>query len=148
MLVAMMADMRIAAEDSQFGIPAAKLGVAYSVDGLRHLVSLVGPSQARLMMFSGMRLSSTEASRIGLADRIIPTDQLWPFTLDLARTIADNAPLSIAVSKIGIAELMRDPADRDMDRVAKASEICMNSDDFKEGRQAFAEKRRPKFRGR
>ena len=61
MQVAMLADIRIAAEDSQFGIPAARLGIAYGYDGLRHLVSLVGPSWARLLMYTGMRIDSAEA---------------------------------------------------------------------------------------
>jgi enoyl-CoA hydratase len=67
--VAMAADIRIAAEGSQFGIPAAKLGIAYGFDGLKHLVSLVGPSWARLLMFTGMRIDASEALRIGLVDR-------------------------------------------------------------------------------
>ena len=58
MQVAMLADIRIAAENSQFGIPAAKLGIAYGYDGLKHLVSLVGPSWARLLMYTGMRIDS------------------------------------------------------------------------------------------
>src|ERR1700743_1255117 len=66
MPVAMLADIRIAAEDRQFGIPAAKLGIAYGYDGLRNLVSLVGPSWARLLMYTGMRIDSQGALRIGL----------------------------------------------------------------------------------
>jgi len=54
----MLADIRIASENSQFGIPAAKLGIAYANDGLKHLVSLVGPSWARLIMYTGMRIDS------------------------------------------------------------------------------------------
>src|SRR5215468_4539290 len=68
MQVAMLTDIRIAAQDSRFGIPAAKLGIAYGYDGLRHLVSLVGPSRARLMMYTGMQIESAEALRIGLVD--------------------------------------------------------------------------------
>src|ERR1700761_3542997 len=87
MQVAMLTDIRIAAEDSQFGIPAAKLGVAYGYDGLRNLVSLVGPSWARLIMYTGMRIDSKEALRIGLVDRVIPTNELWDATMEIARTI-------------------------------------------------------------
>ena len=72
MQVAMLADIRIAADNSQFGIPAAKLGIAYGYDGLKHLVSLVGPSWARLIMYTGMRIDSAEAVRIGLVDRVLP----------------------------------------------------------------------------
>src|SRR6202051_42783 len=72
MQVAMSADIRIASENSQFGIPAAKLGIAYGYDGLKNLVSLVGPSWARLLMYTGMRIDAAEALRIGLVDRVLP----------------------------------------------------------------------------
>src|SRR5712664_4109481 len=94
MQVAMLADIRIASENSQFGIPAAKLGIAYGYDGLRHLVSLVGPSWARLLMYTGMRIDSSEALRIGLVERVIPDDQLWGETMGIAQTISENAPLA------------------------------------------------------
>ena len=107
MLVAMLCDIRIAAEDSQFGIPAAKLGIAYGYDGLRHLVSLVGPSRARLIMYTGMRMDAAEAARIGLVDRILPGAELWDATMDIACAIAGNAPLSIQASRITIAQILK-----------------------------------------
>lgn len=148
MQVAMLADIRIAAEDSQFGIPAARLGIAYGYDGLRHLVSLVGPSWARLIMYTGMRIDSREALRIGLVDRVIPTDQLLGTTMELATTISTNAPLAIKAAKITIAQVLKDPADRDMNAIKQIGIDCMNSEDFREGRQAFMEKRKPQFKGR
>ena len=148
MQVAMLADIRIAAEDSQFGIPAARLGIAYGYDGLRHLVSLVGPSWARLIMYTGMRIDSKEALRIGLVDRVIPTDQLQGTTMELATTISTNAPLAIKAAKITIAQVLKDPADRDMNAIKQIGIDCMNSEDFREGRQAFMEKRKPQFKGR
>jgi enoyl-CoA hydratase/carnithine racemase len=148
MQVAMLADIRIAAEDSQFGIPAARLGIAYGYDGLRHLVSLVGPSWARLLMYTGMRIDSAEAVRIGLVDRVIPNAELWNATLDIARTIAGNAPLSIQAARITIAQILKDPGDRDMNAIKEIATACMNSEDFREGRRAFMEKRKPQFRGR
>src|ERR671937_1958220 len=72
MQIAMLTDIRIASDNSRFGIPAAKLGIAYGYDGLRHLVSLVGPSWARLLMYTGMRIDSAEALRIGLVERVFP----------------------------------------------------------------------------
>jgi enoyl-CoA hydratase len=148
MQVAMLADIRIAADDSQFGIPAAKLGIAYGYDGLRNLVSLVGPSWARLLMYTGMRIDSKEALRIGLVDRVIPTDELLGETMELATTIATNAPLAVKAAKITIAQVLKDPADRDMDAIKQIGTDCMNSEDFREGRQAFMEKRKPQFKGR
>src|SRR5205807_7497383 len=88
MQVAMLADIRIAAEHSQFGIPAAKLGIAYGYDGLKHLVSLVGPSWSRLLMYTGMRIDAAEALRIGLVDRVVPDAELWNATTEIAHTIS------------------------------------------------------------
>jgi enoyl-CoA hydratase len=148
MQVAMMADIRFAAENSQFGIPAAKLGIAYGYDGLKNLVSLVGPSWARLLMYTGMRIGSAEAVRIGLVDRVLPDAELWSATLDTSRTISGNAPLAIQAAKITIAQVLKDPDKRDMDAIKAIGTACMDSEDFREGRRAFMEKRKPRFRGR
>ena len=148
MQVAMLADIRIAAEDSQFGIPAAKLGIAYGYDGLKHLVSLVGPSWARLLMYTGMRIDASEAVRIGLVDRVVPDAQLWSAANEIARTISGNAPLAIQAAKITIAQVLKDPDKRDMNAIRQIGIACMDSEDFREGRRAFMEKRKPQFKGR
>jgi enoyl-CoA hydratase len=148
MQVAMLADIRIASENSQFGIPAAKLGIAYGYDGLKHLVSLVGPSWARLLMYTGMRIDSAEAARIGLVDRVVPDTELWSATSEIARTISGNAPLAIKAAKITIAQILKDPDKRDMDAIKAIGTACMDSEDFREGRRAFMEKRKPQFKGR
>jgi len=148
MQVAMSADIRIASDNSQFGIPAAKLGIAYGYDGLKHLVSLVGPSWARLIMYTGMRIDSAEALRIGLVDRVVPDAELWNATSEIARTISGNAPLAIKAAKITIAQVLKDPDKRDMDAIKAIGSACMDSEDFREGRQAFMAKRKPQFKGK
>jgi len=148
MQVAMAADIRIASDNSQFGIPAAKLGIAYGYDGLRHLVSLVGPSWARLIMYTGMKIDSAEALRIGLVDRVSPDADLWDATMEIARTISGNAPLAIKAAKITVAQVLKDPDKRDMNAIKQVGTDCMDSQDFREGRQAFMEKRKPKFTGK
>src|SRR6516165_525321 len=148
MQVAMLADIRLASDNSRFGIPAARLGIAYGYDGLRNLVSLVGPSWARLIMYTGMRIDAAEALRIGLVDRVLPDAELWDATMEIARTISGNAPLAIKAAKITIAQVLKDPAQRDMDAIKQIGIACMDSEDFREGRRAFMEKRKPKFTGR
>ena len=148
MQVAMAADIRIASEHSQFVIPAAKLGIAYGYDGLKHLVSLVGPSWARLIMYTGMKVDSAEALRIGLVDRVVPDTELWDATMEIARTISNNAPLAIQAAKITIAQVLKDPDKRDMDAIKQVGIACMDSEDFREGRRAFMDKRKPEFKGR
>lgn len=148
MQVAMLTDIRLASHSSQFGIPAARLGIAYGYDGLNHLVSLVGPSWARLLMYTGMRIDAAEALRIGLVERLFPQGELWGETMTIAGTIAQNAPLAIKAAKITIAEVLKDESRRDMEAIKTIGNACMDSEDFREGRQAFMEKRQPQFRGR
>lgn len=147
LLVAMLADIRVASDTSRFGIPAAKLGVAYGYHGLERLVTLVGPSRASLLMFTGMQIGAAEASKIGLVDQIVGASDLWRHTMQLAQTIADNAPLAVTAAKVTIAQILKDAACRDIEAVKAVEMQCANSDDFREGRRAFMEKRRPVFHG-
>ena len=146
--IAMAADLGIASEDSAFGIPAAKLGIAYGFEAVRKLNSLVGQANARMMLFSGERIDAAEAQRIGLVNRVVPADGLDAAVDKLARTIAGNAPLSVRGMKLIVNHTQRDPADRDMDAVHAAVATCFDSADYTEGRTAFMEKRRAAFQGR
>ncbi|MBV8754277.1 MAG: enoyl-CoA hydratase/isomerase family protein [Hyphomicrobiales bacterium] len=146
--IAMQADLRIASANSQFGIPAARLGIAYTFDGLRTLVELVGPAHARMILYTGTRIGADEAARIGLINKVVPEESLTDSVLELARTIAGNAPLSVAANKLCIDNILKDPADRDLDAVARAGRTCLDSADYREGRTAFMEKRQPRFQGR
>src|SRR5258708_519872 len=144
----MVTESGVRAGDILVVVPAAKLGIAYGYDGLKRLVSLVGPSWARLVMYTGMRIDSSEAVRIGLVDRVVPDAELWDATMEIARTISGNAPLAIKAAKITIAQVLKDADDRDMNAVKQIGLECMDSEDFREGRRAFMEKRKPEFRGR
>ena len=146
--IAMQADLRVAAEGSQFGIPAARLGIAYGFDGLTKLVQLVGPAHARMILYTAERIDAREAERIGLINKAVPEAELDQAVLGIARRIAENAPLSIRASKVTISEVMKDPGDRDLESVARATAACFDSADYREGRTAFLEKRRPRFQGR
>ena len=135
--IAMQADIRIAAVDSEFGIPAARLGIAYGFDMTRKLVDLVGPAHARMLLYTGKRIDAVEAQRIGLINRMTSDEELSEVVLDLARTIADNAPLSIAAAKLTVASTLQDSAERDTDAVQRAVAACFDSADYREGRTAF-----------
>jgi enoyl-CoA hydratase/carnithine racemase len=146
--IAMQTDIRIASSDSQFGIPAARLGIAYGFEGLRKLVQLVGPANARMIMYSAERIDADEALRIGLINRVVPPESLSENVFKLADTIASNAPLSVAASKIAIDQILLDPADRNLQRLADVTAAAFDSEDYREGRAAFMEKRKPQFKGR
>jgi enoyl-CoA hydratase/carnithine racemase len=147
LLTALQADIRIASEDSQFGVPAAKLGLGYGYGGVEALAQVVGSSWAAEILFSARRLSAAEALAIGLVNRVVPVERLESEVTELARAICENAPLTVAACKAALRELRREPAKRDLARVAKQVEACFRSQDYKEGQRAFAEKRRPKFSG-
>jgi enoyl-CoA hydratase/carnithine racemase len=145
--IAMQADLRIASADSQFGIPAAKLSIAYAPDSVKRLIDLVGPAHARMILYTARRIEAAEAERIGLINKMVGEEELNDEVLDIARTIADNAPLSVAASKLTINEMLKDETQRDMLAIKRMSEICFNSADYKEGRTAFMEKRAPRWVG-
>jgi enoyl-CoA hydratase len=148
MLTALQADIRIASDDSQFAIPAGRLGLGYGLSGVEPLVQLVGPAWTSEILFSARRLDAAEALHIGLVNRVVTPDALDSTVMELARAIRDNAPLTIAAAKVAIAQTLRDGHDRDKDRLAEMVERCFTSDDYREGQTAFAEKRRPRFGGR
>ncbi len=146
--IAMSADLRIAGRDSEFGIPAARLGIAYGFDMTRLLVRLVGPAHARMLLYTGARIDAAEAERIGLINRAVRDEDLSDTVADLARTIADNAPLSVAAAKLIVSETQKAEGERDTAAVERAVAACFDSADYREGRRAFMEKRTPHFVGR
>ena len=148
MAIALAADMRISADDGQFGVPAAKLGLGYGYGGIKELMNLVGPSYAKEIFFTGQRFSAVEAEKMGLVNRVVPVDELEPTVTKYARTIADNAPLTVKAAKAAVNEGTKNPEERDLDGVAEMVEACFKSEDYKEGRRAFMEKRKPRFQGR
>lgn len=147
-LTALRADIRIAADNAQFAVPAAKLGVGYGYSGVETLVQLVGPAAAAEILFSAHRYSADEAAGIGLVNRVVPTVELQSAVTDLAGSIAGNAPLTLRSIKAAIREVGKDPERRDLERVAELTEACFTSEDYLEGQAAFLQKRAPTFHGR
>jgi enoyl-CoA hydratase/carnithine racemase len=145
---ALCADLRIASESSQFGIPAGRLGIAYAWNSVAKLVETVGPSTAKQILFTAKRFPAAEALRMGLVNQVVPADALEATVQELAETIAGNAPLSLVAAKRAVNELAKDPADRDEAGAKAAAARAMASEDFKEGRAAFLEKRKPLWKGR
>ena len=146
--IAMSADLRIAADDTRLGIPAARLGIPYGFAGLATLVGLVGPAHAKDLLITARRLTAAEGLRIGLVNQVVPVAGLEAAVRETCALIAANSPLSIAANMATVNEVMKDPADRDMARIDALAKACFDSADYEEGRRAFMEKRPPKWTGK
>ena len=148
MAMAVGCDIRIVSDNARFGVPAAKLGLGYRFEGIRRLSSIVGPSFAAEIFYTGRQFSAQEALEMGLVNRVVPVADLERYTLEYANTIANNAPLTIAAVKRSLIEVLKDPAERDLAQCQQMVEACFESADYKEGQTAFMEKRKPQFKGR
>jgi enoyl-CoA hydratase len=146
--IALACDLRYCSASSQFGVPAARLGLAYNVEGHKRLLETVGHARAREIMFLGRRYQAEEALAMGLVHQVLPDANLEKFVDEVLKTLAENAPLSIANTKTIIEEYVKSAGAADPARMRAAIERCARSEDYKEGRRAFMEKRKPNFKGR
>jgi enoyl-CoA hydratase len=146
--VALSCDIRIAARGTKFGIPAARLGLAYPLDGVLSLSQIAGPANARDILMSARIFDAEEALRMGLITRIVDPAELEANVREYATRMASNAPLTMAAAKATIKEGLRDAAERDSKKIAAMVAQCFDSEDYKEGVQAFLEKRPARFQGR
>lgn len=146
--IALCCDMRIAADNARFGVPASRLGIGYAYDGVARLTDLVGPSAAKEIFYTARHFTAAEAYEMGLVNRVRSEADLERFVRDYAETIAANAPLTIAAVKLCVNEHLKDPDQRDLAGCKAAVDACSVSADYTEGRTAFMEKRQPVFRGR
>jgi enoyl-CoA hydratase len=148
LLLALTADVRMAADDARFAVPAARLGAAYPYDGVRRLVAAAGPAAASEILLTGATFEAADAARWGLVSRVAAKAELEETVRRTAAAIAGGAPLTARAAKTAIeAVLAGSPADA-VARANEAIRACWASQDLSEGQRAFAEKRTPVFRGR
>lgn len=142
--LALACDLRLAADDSVFAIPPAKLGLVYSLADTKRLVDLVGPSFAKEMLFTGRRVSAREAYDCGLVNHVLPAAELDAAARELALGIASNAQSSVRGAKRIIAELI-DGSHAESTETRALYDDAFSSAEFIEGARAFLEKRLPRF---
>jgi enoyl-CoA hydratase/carnithine racemase len=144
--IANVCDLRIAAEDARFGIPAARMGLGYRASSMKNLVDTVGAPFAREIMITARQFTAAEAKEMGLVHKVIKTENLEKETRDYCDTISANAPLTMRAAKRIIREIVK--SDYDAEQCKAWVKECFDSADYKEGRKAFMEKRKPVFTGK
>jgi enoyl-CoA hydratase len=140
--LALHCDLRYASADSAFSIPAGKVGLGYHELWMQRLAVLVGPANAKEIMFTARRYDSANAMRMGLVNDVLPEEAV----ADIVRTIASLAPLTHLASKLAIDTACR-PLEEGRQACQAAIRRCFDSQDYVEGRTAFVEKRQPAFQG-
>ncbi len=145
--IAAATDLRIAAPDAVFSVPAARLGLAYPVRAMADIVDSVGSQTAKYLTFTGNRFNAGQALAAGFLLEIADAALLDRRVAELASTIAENAPLSVRASKASIRAAVTGSKE-DLARANALGRQTFDSSDYSEGRAAFADKRKPVFSGR
>ena len=147
--LAVTCDLRICAAGAKLGMPPAKLGLVYGHTGLRKFLDTVGLARTKELFLTGRNFEAERAEEIGLVHEVVPTDRLEDAAVELAAAVAANAPLSMRGNKQAIEILNQNQSLSEQQEAALIAlrESCFGSKDFREGIKAFAEKRKPEWRG-
>jgi E-phenylitaconyl-CoA hydratase len=148
MEIALACDIRIASEKAQFALSEVKVGSIPGSAGTQRLPRAIGMSDAMLMLLTGDRISAQEAYRNGLVSKVVPPGELMPTAYEIARKIASNAPLSVRAVKRLVKRGLDIPLSHAAELERFAFGLLFQSEDRIEGRKAFAEKRKPNYKGR
>jgi enoyl-CoA hydratase/carnithine racemase len=146
--LALACDIRIAGEDAQLGLTEINLAIIPGGGGTQRLPRLVGRGKALEMILTGARLPAAEALRIGLLERIVPPGEVLSAALQLARALADKAPVALRYAKEAVVKGLELPLAEGLRLEGDLSTLLRTTDDRLEGARAFLEKRRPKWQGR
>lgn len=145
--IALCCDLRLASEDSSFAIPAGKLGLGYRMTAIRNLVHAAGPAGALEIFLTAARYTAAEAEKRGLVHKVCAPGSLDAALDEYVAQISANAPLTLRAGKKMIRAMQALGPEVDMDAMTRLVLECFESNDYREGKRAFAEKRTPVFTG-
>lgn len=144
--IALACDLRVAATDAQLGVPIARtLGNTLSVDAVARIMAYIGPARTKELLFTGRLVGAEEGRAAGVFNDVVDPDRLEARTFELAAQIAANAPLTIRSIKETVRRLLVHARTEDVDDLVQ---MAYQSEDFKEGVDAFLNKRPPQWKGR
>lgn len=146
--LALSCDLRYSTESARFRMPAGKLGLGYALEGIKRFIDVVGTSRTYELFLTARTINGNEAARIGLVNQAIADDLFDQAVEKRIADIAGHAPLTMRAVKSGVRCLLNEDDAPTPDQVAEIVNVCFESEDYKEGRQAFKEKRQPVFVGR
>jgi enoyl-CoA hydratase/carnithine racemase len=148
--LAVTCDLRICARGAKLGMPPAKLGLVYSHVGLRKFLDTVGLARTKELFLTGRNFEAVRAEQIGLVHEVVDDGAFEEAAVEMAASIAANAPLSMRGNKRAIEVLSRNPilSEQQESGLIALRESCFSSEDLREGISAFAEKRKPRWKGR
>ena len=145
--LAAAADLRIASGTAVFAVPAGRLGLSYPADAMTDIVEAAGQQMARYLLFTAKRLAADQALAAGFLLAVHPDEQLDRQALELAETVCANAPLSNRASKAAVRAAISG-TQADLTRATEIGRLTFDSEDYREGRNAFRQKRKPVFTGK
>ncbi|MDO9023470.1 enoyl-CoA hydratase [Zwartia sp.] len=141
-------DIRICSEDSTFRMPAARLGLGYGHTGIKRFTDVIGLANATDIFVTARRFDAPDALRMGFVSRVCAASEIDAVVDQYTQAISENAPLTVAASKFIVRQVCAHPDEQDLERAVEMVKTCFASEDFKEGRAAFMEKRPAQFKGR
>ncbi|MGC7872845.1 enoyl-CoA hydratase/isomerase family protein [Desulfosporosinus sp. SYSU MS00001] len=142
------ADVRIAGDNAQFGLPEIKLGILPGGGGTQRLPRLIGAGKAKELIFSGDLINAEEALRVGLVNKVVPPDQVLAWARKMAEKFVSRGAVALSLAKTCINEGQRMDLEIGLEYEHKCFSLLFATEDQKEGMKAFVEKRKPNFHGK